>query len=206
MHMQIMAALVVGITFVSAFPIAAEDAASENRSSSQVSAETIENVKSQKPKTRDELRKAYHAMMLKSAKRSKAEPHEFIPEMVQLHSELKQTENLSHSESSKKAGIVKNRLEETYEKLKREAIRMEADIKRTAYRTNARTTKTPELNGPAQELARANELIELIQSTIEPDHWDVNGGKGSIRYFANLKVLVVRAKSDVHYQIGNNLP
>ena len=34
-------------------------------------------------------------------------------------------------------------------------------------------------------------LVELIQTTIAPETWDVNGGKGTIRFFGPLDVLVV---------------
>lgn len=45
-------------------------------------------------------------------------------------------------------------------------------------------------------------LVELIQNTIQPDHWNVNGGPGSIVYFAPLRCLVVRATGEVHHQVG----
>ena len=45
-------------------------------------------------------------------------------------------------------------------------------------------------------------LVELIQHTISPDHWDVNGGPGSIVYWPNLQVLVVRASGDAHGHVG----
>jgi len=37
------------------------------------------------------------------------------------------------------------------------------------------------------------DLIELIQRTISPEVWDVNGGNSSMVYYAPLRVLVVRA-------------
>ncbi len=51
----------------------------------------------------------------------------------------------------------------------------------------------------------APSLIELIQSTIEPDHWDVAGGPATIRYYRPVFALVVRASSHVHPQIGGFL-
>ena len=45
-------------------------------------------------------------------------------------------------------------------------------------------------------------LVELIQTTIEPDSWDVHGGPGTIVYYAPLHALVVRATSEVHHKIG----
>ena len=45
-------------------------------------------------------------------------------------------------------------------------------------------------------------LVELIQSTIDPDFWDIRGGPGTIVYYAPLHALVVRATSEVHHKIG----
>ena len=46
------------------------------------------------------------------------------------------------------------------------------------------------------------ELIELIERTISPDHWDTNGGPGSIVYYQPLQVLVIRASGEVHGRVG----
>lgn len=45
-------------------------------------------------------------------------------------------------------------------------------------------------------------LVDLIQRTIRPEHWDVHGGPGSIFYFAPLRCLVVSASAEVHHAIG----
>ena len=44
-------------------------------------------------------------------------------------------------------------------------------------------------------------LVALIQRTIAPESWNVNGGPGVIVYYPPLRVLVVRATSQVHGQI-----
>ena len=41
-------------------------------------------------------------------------------------------------------------------------------------------------------------LVELIQRTIAPGFWDVNGGPGTIVYYAPLRALVVRATGEIH--------
>ncbi len=41
-------------------------------------------------------------------------------------------------------------------------------------------------------------LVALIERTIAPEFWDVVGGPGTIFYYAPLRVLVVRATSEVH--------
>ncbi len=48
----------------------------------------------------------------------------------------------------------------------------------------------------------SQELIDLIQRTIKPDHWDVAGGPGSMFYYRPLMALVVRATSEVHGDVG----
>lgn len=48
-------------------------------------------------------------------------------------------------------------------------------------------------------------LVDLIQRTIVPEFWDVQGGPGTIMYFRPLMCLVVRATSDVHHRIGGTV-
>lgn len=48
-------------------------------------------------------------------------------------------------------------------------------------------------------------LVELITRVIEPDFWDVNGGPGTIFYYAPVRALVVRATSEVHHKLGGGL-
>ncbi len=42
------------------------------------------------------------------------------------------------------------------------------------------------------------ELVDLIQNTINPDFWRANGGNGVIHYFQPLRVLVIGASTQVH--------
>jgi hypothetical protein len=53
--------------------------------------------------------------------------------------------------------------------------------------------------------ANARELIDLIQSTIAPESWDVAGGRGTIRYYSRNPALVIRQTAEVHEQIGGAL-
>jgi hypothetical protein len=64
--------------------------------------------------------------------------------------------------------------------------------------------------GPGQALAaatneNAEQLIDLIQTTIAPHTWDVNGGHGAIRYFAPAQVLVIRQTGGVHGEVSDAL-
>jgi hypothetical protein len=49
------------------------------------------------------------------------------------------------------------------------------------------------------------QLVDLIQRTIAPQTWDVNGGLGTIYYWRPGRALVVRQTDDVHDQIGGLL-
>ena len=48
-------------------------------------------------------------------------------------------------------------------------------------------------------------LVDLIQRTIAPDSWDVNGGPGTIVYYPAFHCLVVRASGEVHEAVGGLL-
>jgi hypothetical protein len=62
-------------------------------------------------------------------------------------------------------------------------------------------------NDAFEKAANANgaDLVDLIQKTIDPPSWEVNGGVGSIVYFNNLRVLVVRQTADGQEDIGGVL-
>lgn len=53
--------------------------------------------------------------------------------------------------------------------------------------------------------SNANDLIELIQRTIKPEHWDVNGGPGTIFFYQPLNALVIRASTEIHSDVGTSL-
>ena len=59
--------------------------------------------------------------------------------------------------------------------------------------------------GPGQNADYGLQLVDLIQRTIAPSTWDVNGGLGSIYYFRPLRALVVRQTDEVHGRIGDAL-
>jgi len=62
-------------------------------------------------------------------------------------------------------------------------------------------------NDALEKAADANgaDLVDLIQKTVDPPSWDVNGGPGSIMYFNNLRVLVVRQTGDGQEDVGGML-
>ena len=48
----------------------------------------------------------------------------------------------------------------------------------------------------------AQQLANLIASTIQPDYWQPNG-PGSIQFYAPTKSLVIRASAEMHYQLAS---
>ncbi len=70
------------------------------------------------------------------------------------------------------------------------------------------------LGGPSALLARGGrsqiddngqDLVDLIERTINPDFWDTNGGPGTIVYFAPLQCLVITATGEMHQNAGGLL-
>ena len=49
------------------------------------------------------------------------------------------------------------------------------------------------------------QLVDLIQNTISPKSWDVNGGACTIYYWQQQHAIVVRATGDVHGEISDTL-
>jgi hypothetical protein len=56
-----------------------------------------------------------------------------------------------------------------------------------------------------QTEANGQALVDLIQTTIAPDTWDIRGGPGTIVYFNPLRALVVRQTGDAHDALGDLL-
>jgi len=49
------------------------------------------------------------------------------------------------------------------------------------------------------------DLVDLIQTTIAPDSWEVNGGPGTIRYWRNGMSLIIRQTDEIHGDIDDLL-
>ena len=58
-----------------------------------------------------------------------------------------------------------------------------------------------QLAGEMQAAQAAQQVINLLQTTIQPDYWQPNG-PGSIVYFPLTKSLVIRATAEMHFQLA----
>ena len=54
----------------------------------------------------------------------------------------------------------------------------------------------------AQMMQNAQQLVNLIQFSIEPSYWQPNG-PGTITFFAPTKTLMIRASAEMHYQMSS---
>lgn len=138
-------------------------------------------------------RAAFRRTMQASAEHQRPDPGEVVPELAGLYLALSDAAALGPSERASMRHRVKFRLE----LLRDDLLRAQARARRTRPNDTA--------NGGAAVPPGAAQLIQLIQTTIEPDSWAVNGGPGTINYFSPLQVLVIRQTGEVHHQIGGVL-
>ena len=47
------------------------------------------------------------------------------------------------------------------------------------------------------------QLIELIQTSVDPQSWQVNGGGGAITFHAPSMSLVIKQSTEVHALLGS---
>lgn len=157
------------------------------------------------------LRDAYTDLLRRSTPRYPNDVETLVVEMTGVYRALDKPAGMSFAESTRLRNGLKLRLEALREHLIRDFRRSDQERKTAARKTargdagEPRRKAAPSLAGGDLTAARAQELINLIQNTIEPDSWDVNGGKGHIMFFGQLNVLVIRATGEVHEQIGGGL-
>ncbi|MEW4561722.1 hypothetical protein AB1K70_04305 [Bremerella sp. JC770] len=154
-------------------------------------------VQSQQPLAPHEIRKAIRTALREEATsgtfddRSKA-----IVRICALYAEMMLNEEFAEFEKEKWQAKLGSRLRS-----------VRTDLEKIHAKQPARSlSETKSANGGgAIDQRGADELIELITTTIDPETWEVHGGKGSIFYYSNFRVLVVRQTQDVHAQLGGIL-
>ena len=56
-----------------------------------------------------------------------------------------------------------------------------------------------------QVLDNAKQIVDMIQTQVEPDSWAINNGPGRIFFDPTRMVLVVKATAEVHYMLGGGM-
>lgn len=141
----------------------------------------------------DKWRDEYKATLLATTERAKPRPEEAVPRLVSLYVSLEHIESLPRGERMRMRQTLQGRLVKQLEELLREKQKHELAQQKTAKRVGSDS----QAGGGATAFA-AQQLINLIVTTIAPDSWKQNGGKGSISFYARNPALVIRQTSEVH--------
>ena len=127
-----------------------------------------------------------------------------IRDLSKLYVGIVRDDDMAEQSRLKLKAKVYSRLIQVKEDLQRNVDRHkeDPDAKLPRYPTSESLANDQSARGGGTVADYGETLVELIQHVISPDHWDVNGGPGSIVYYPNLKVLVVRASGDAHGRVG----
>lgn len=153
-----------------------------------------------------------------------------IRKLVALYAEISRHPDLATSDTLKSYRIkLRGRLLRIQQQLERDIARQEKQSGQTAAGgiskerlADAATQAMADqlsligysLGGPGKVFSQGGAmgppdygpaLVELIQRTIAPGFWDVNGGPGTIVYYAPLRALVVRATGEIHGNVRGAL-
>ena len=149
-----------------------------------------------------------------------------VMRLVHLYREIAVHPKRHNSPSLKQLGSrVRSRLKSVRERIERQAAQEE---RRAENNDRLPTLRRPRTHVLAQQAGVAGgvgqggqsaaippgtiagidygpDLVDLIQQTISPETWDINGGLGAIVYYEPLRVIVVSAPATVHDQVGDVL-
>ncbi len=123
-----------------------------------------------------------------------------VVELVKLYAEITRDDRLITSD------VLNGYRVKLRSRLLKIQRRLERDLgSRTTESDSSGKRAEPEPPRGAQGGAAVDDgagLVELIQRTISPDFWDVNGGPGTIVYYRQWHVLVIRATPEIHRRVG----
>jgi hypothetical protein len=152
------------------------------------------------PLSADDWRDEYKAALLATTEQAKPRPADAVPRLVSLYVSLEHVESLPRGERTRMRQTLQSRLVKQLEDLLREQRKHELTRQKTAKRVGSDS----QAGGGATVFA-AQQLINLIVTTIAPDSWKQNGGKGSISFYARNPALVIRQTSEVHGEMADLL-
>jgi hypothetical protein len=175
------------------------------------------------------------ALRAESSTKVPADHDKALRQLMLVYLELEQDKSLTHDERLELHTEVRSRLESIEKSLRAKLASGDRTAKATvaaATKSNgpANVDATAmnvavlaqQVAGPGGALANPSianpgvigrlqspdygqDLVDLIHNVIAPRTWDVNGGPGSVVYFRNFRVLVVRAPAEVQTQVGDVL-
>lgn len=177
------------------------------------------------PRTGNELRHKVRSALSRWARPEDKQADTAACEFLALFVELQRDDQLAFSQREYFKTKVRGRLLQLSEQITKRIARK----KRLAESQRPETVQMPE--GKSDALAQrpvggnfaagfrqsgfgqggagtgdyGQHLVDLIQRTIRPQTWDVNGGPGTIYYWYPGRALVVRQMDEVHHEIGGLL-
>lgn len=163
------------------------------------------------------------AVALQSRSIEPAEEAAFVG-LLNVAEALKTAERPAPSDRQRLRALARVRLRQAAEVLAKQQPRNDANLKRPATVAEPADTTLAQ-QGPAQaavglgflagsssstttsgnaaDLEGAQNLMDVITRSIQPESWEDAGGKGVIRYWAIGHALVITATSDVHNGVGD---
>jgi len=212
-------------------PVASPPAATaEKEAAPTVQAPLAKKAAPYVPRTGEKLRAATRAAMRRWARPSYAQADAAAREFITIHGELRADDQLARAQREYFLQRVRSRLMRLshqitvriahQKRLATSARRKSGD----ASEEKADETTPPEPTaaspgsyvpevstagafggGAFQPADNGQQLVDLIQTVIRPDSWDINGGPGSIYYWRPGHALVIRQMGEVHDEIGGVL-
>lgn len=154
-----------------------------------------------------------HSLIKKEqAAKTFAEREVITKDLAKLYGDLRLTMRSGSAEllvkdeyrlRQKLVGIVKD-LNRRVAKAEAESQKQSAKLNRNPEAYSKSAFVEPTIQGGGT-INAANNLIQIIITTIDPDGWQENGGTYVIEYWAQGMALVVAAPADVHEAIGGSL-
>lgn len=201
-----------------AVPVTADDSA-------DASAERCENLRR---RTGRELLDAVRETLARLARPEDEQLEAAVEEFLFVHQELRDDSEMAASQREYYRAKVESRLQQLSIQLKKRISRNKRLAKTKPPQAIRRIEDVPgqlaqrQAGGGAAALPAAGggmmdsrgrlpaddygqQLVELIQKTIAPSTWDVNGGLGTIYYWRPGRALVVRQTGEVHERMGGAL-
>jgi len=187
-----------------------------------------ENIKG-KTAAKDERAAHVWRSDIKDAMRSEAtamgaEHEAAVLNLIDLYVELRDATTLAESEWKRLGMTVQKRLQRVAQQMQRQIDRAQKEAKHKPAKIHefavlGQVVAQQQVLGPANfgngvglgGIPGANsgdhgqELVDLIQKVIAPDSWDIAGGPGSIYYYSQSRVLVIRQTGEIHRQFGGVL-
>lgn len=184
------------------------------------------------PRSGRELAGAAHAALRKWAKASDKDADAAARSLLVIYCELQADTRLARSTRENLRTTVRARLDQLSAQISKRIAKDKASGKNIAAKTDPAkadpNVKTVAATGSPRPLAQVGvpaggglggaaggqqnatadngqALVDLIQNTISPKSWDVNGGNCTIYYWQQQHAIVVRATGDVHDQISDVL-